>query len=122
MSTLVTTAILVAIVLWAMAAYGRLLRLRKVVRIRWQEVAALRKRYREAAVPTSEGAAAPVTGIDDLIDDLEQARLRYNLMAVKYNAAIVSAPGNMVAGLAGFKPAELLTQAEADGTVPPGSQ
>jgi hypothetical protein len=121
MSTLVTAAILLAVVLWAMAVYARLLRLRKVVLIRWREVAAVRQRYREVTPPPAEGAA-PAAGRDEVLADLEQARLRYNLMAVKYNTAIVSFPGNLAAGLAGFKAAELLTQAEADGTVPPGSQ
>jgi hypothetical protein len=120
MSTLITAAILLAVVLWAMAAYGRLIRLRRVVRIRWREVAAQRKRYQDVAAPAAESASA--TNRDEAIDELEQARLRYNLVAVKYNAAIVSFPGNLVAGLIGFRPAELLTQAEADGTVPPGSQ
>jgi hypothetical protein len=121
MSTLITAAILLAVVLWAMAAYGRLIRLRRVVRIRWREVAAQRQRYQEVASPAAAGER-PATDRDEAIDELEQARLRYNLVAVKYNAAIVSFPGNLVAGLAGFKAAELLTQAEADGTVPPGSQ
>lgn len=121
MSTLVTAAILLAIVVWAMAVYGRLMRLRKVVRIRWREVSAMRKRYQEAMTVPAEGEA-PAANRAEAIDELEQARLRYNLMAVKYNGAIVGFPGSLVAGVAGFKAAELLTQAEADGTVPPGSQ
>jgi hypothetical protein len=108
MSTLITTAILLLLALWATAVYARLLRLRKVVTMRWRDVGAARKHRDDLA-----GQATPP---DDARDDLsaadhavEQARLRYNLMATKYNEAITSIPGNIVAGLAGFKRADFLT-------------
>ena len=52
---------------------------------------------------------------------LERARLHYNLVATKYNAAIASVPGSILAGLAGFKRAELLEAEPASGAGSPSA-
>jgi hypothetical protein len=85
-----------------MASYTRLVRLRRVVRNRWREVSALGQRHE------SDSA-------------LEQARLHYNLVASKYNAALTRLPNSVVASLVGFKPAELLSPEEAAGNTTGGS-
>jgi hypothetical protein len=115
MSTLITTAVLLLVVLWAMASYTRLVRLRRVVTNRWREVSGLRQRRQGAAedMSTPGGAAVDLSESDSA---LEQARLHYNLVATKYNTALARLPNNVVASLAGFKPAELLSPEEAAGT------
>ena len=42
---------------------------------------------------------------------LEHAERLYNLVATKYNLAIASPPGSLVASVAGFKRAELIPRA-----------
>ena len=111
MSVLITSLVLVLLGLWATAVYGRLLRLRRAVRNRWHDVGAARKRWQDL----TGGTAAPpesTAHLGDAEHTLEQARLHYNLIATKYNAAITAIPGNVVAALSGFKRAELLTDAE----------
>jgi hypothetical protein len=115
MSVLITALVLVLLGLWATAAYGRLLRLRRAVRSRWRDVAAARKRRQDHANEVTAPAGSPtsVTGAEHA---LEKARLHYNLVATKYNTALARLPYNVVASLAGFKPAELLSPEEAAGT------
>ena len=120
MSALITTAILLLLALWAMAVYGRLLRLRRVVTGRWRDVGLARKRRDDPGNPAnpSTGAQADVPDADRA---LERARLHYNLVAAKYNAAIASVPGSILAGLAGFKRAELLEPEPASGAGSPSA-
>ncbi len=120
MSALITTAVLLLLALWAMAVYGRLLRLRRVVTGRWREVGLARKRRDDPGNPAnpSNGAQA---GVPDADRALERARLHYNLVATKYNAAIASVPGSILAGLAGFKRAELLEAEPASGAGSPSA-
>ena len=115
MSTLITTAVLLLVVLWAMASYTRLVRLRRVVTNRWREVSVLRKRRQRAAeeMNTPEdaagrserngfGARAGATALQPGGDQIQRGAGRL--------------PNNVVASLAGFKPAELLSPEEAAGT------
>ena len=110
MSTLITAAVLLALGLWALASYGRLARLRTQVTQRWRDVHSLRKRQQEL---TQEPAAPPLDAevLNDATRALRQAERLYNLAAAKYNAAIASLPGNLLAGIAGFKRAELIEKA-----------
>jgi hypothetical protein len=114
MSVLITIAVLVFLGLWATAVYGRMLRLRRAVRFRWREVGAARTRRQNLAA--GDVTASDASDLADADHALEQARLHYNLIATKYNAAITGVPGSIVASLAGFKPAELLSPEEAAGT------
>ena len=119
MSALITTAVLLLLALWAMAVYGRLLRLRRVVTGRWRDVGLARKRRDDPGNPanSTNGAQADVPDAGAL----ERARLHYNLVATKYNAAIASVPGSILAGLAGFKRAELLEAEPASGAGSPSA-
>ena len=119
MSALITTAVFLLLALWAMAVYGRLLRLRRVVTSRWRTVGQARKRRDDPGNPanSTNGAQADVPDAGAL----ERARLHYNLVATKYNAAIARVPGSILAGLAGFKRAELLEAEPASGAGSPSA-
>ena len=110
MSTLITAAVLLGLALWAVASYSRLLGLRREVTRRWREVQALRRQQSPFASEPDSPAAAP-----DAAAALEPAECLYNLAAAKYNLAINSPPGSLIAGLAGFKRAELLERYGAAG-------
>ena len=111
MSTLITAAVLLALGLWVLAGYSRLARLRAQVTSRWREVHALRKRQQEL---TPEPDAPPRgDNADDATRALRQAERSYNLAAATYNAAIASPPGNLIAGIAGFKRAETIDSARS---------
>jgi hypothetical protein len=106
MSTLITAAVLLAFALWAVGSYGRLVRLRRQVTQHWRDVQALRRRRQD---PTpADAAPADAEGLDDLSRALEHAERLYNLVATKYNLAITSPPGSVIASAAGFKRAELI--------------
>ena len=120
MSALITTAVLLLLALWAMAVYGRLLRLRRVVMGRWRDVGLARKRRDASGNPVNPSNGAQVD-VPDADRALERARLHYNLVATKYNAAIASVPGSILAGLAGFKRAELLEAEPASGARSPSA-
>jgi hypothetical protein len=107
MSVLITAAVLLVLGLWAIGSYSRLLRLRRQVTLHWREVHALRKRRQEAEHGDADAAARGPADAD-AAHLLDRAERRYNLAAAKYNAAIESIPGNVLAGLAGFKRAELM--------------
>jgi hypothetical protein len=110
MSALATIALFVLVGLWASASYARLLRLRRAVRRRWRDVGAARRRREDLDhQPIAPDGARNERGEAD--HALEQARLHYNLAAAKYNEAIVGVPGNILAGLAGFRRAELMAEA-----------
>jgi hypothetical protein len=113
MSVLITGAVLLALGLWAIGSYTRLLRLRRQVTRQWREVHALRKRQQAA---TADGAAAGGPADAGAAHALDRAERLYNLVATKYNLAIQSVPGNLFASLAGFKRAELVDQADAGKT------
>jgi hypothetical protein len=112
MSTLITAAVLLALGLWVLASYGRMTRLRQQVTGRWREVHALRKRQQEL---TPEPGASPpdAEALNEATRALRHAERIYNLAAAKYNAAIAALPGNLLAGVAGFKRAELIESARS---------
>jgi hypothetical protein len=105
MSVLITAGVLLALALWAIGVYRRLVQLRAQVTRRWREVHALRKRRQEDAA-----GAAPAA---DEAGALEHAERAYTLVAGRYNAAIAAFPGNVLAGIAGFKSAEPIDAANA---------
>ena len=110
MSTLITAAVLLALGLWVLASFSRLARLRKLVTLRWREVHAQRRRQQD--VTPDAGASSPDAGaLNEATRALHQAERSYNLAAANYNAAIASFPGNLLAGVAGFKRAELIERA-----------
>jgi hypothetical protein len=106
MSTLITAAVLLAFALWAIGSYGRLLRLRRQVALQWHDVLALRKRRQ--GLTRADAVPADADGLDDLSRALEHAERLYNLVATKYNLAIASPSGSVIASAAGFKRAELI--------------
>jgi LemA protein len=166
MSVAVTLAVVVALALWALAIYQRLVRLRTAVRRAWGQLEAARSRRREqvtalveqvngsngveaavldrliaagrhdaaargpvAAAAGDRALAAAVTRLLESVDRrpelaanpliqaargqlaehdaaLAAARASYNSTAAAYNTATASVPGNVMAGLAGFSPAE----------------
>jgi hypothetical protein len=106
MSVLITAAVLLVLGLWAIGSYSRLLRLRRQVTLHWREVHALRQRRQDEHGDADAAARGPADA--DAAHLLDRAERRYNLAAAKYNAAIESIPGNVLAGLAGFKRAELM--------------
>jgi hypothetical protein len=109
MSTLITGAVLLALALWAIGSYGRLVRLRQEVTRRWREVQGLRRRRSEQAAAVPPEASAQ--DAEEAKRTLEQAERIYELVAARYNAAIAAFPGYLLAALAGFKRAEMLTDA-----------
>jgi len=82
-NVLVTLALLAVLALWALAAYRRLHRLRQAILLEWKKLDAREK--------------AGETGIDGT---------RYNTLAAAYNAALEAFPDSVIAGLAGFRPAQ----------------
>ena len=181
MSVLVTAAVLLAVALWALAAYNRLLRLRAAVKTAWADVdVRLRRRHdlvpvlidtlraalvdasaafdevvgaqqraaaargpldaarKEDALTTSLSrllteAGQPGQSIDgrtvrELQDrlaaagrELAGALTAYNSVAASYNTAIVVAPNSVIAGLAGFRRAELFELASPPGGAGPST-
>ena len=109
MSTLITAAVLLMLGLWAFGSYGRLVRLRRQVTIHWREVQGLRKRRQDLA--PNDTAPSDADLLNDVSRALEHAERLYNLVATKYNLAITSPPGSLIAGVAGFKRAELIARA-----------
>ena len=107
MSTLITAAVVLVLAVWALSSYGRLVRLRRQVTQHWRDVQALRKR-REEFTPADSVSTVDAEGLNEVSRALEHAERLYNLVATKYNLAITSPPGNLLAGLAGFKRAEVL--------------
>ena len=84
MNVLFTLAVLAVAALWALAIYNRLHRLRRLIWSEWKQLDAREK--------TGE------TGIDGT---------RYNQLAASYNAALNGFPENLIAALAGFRPAQM---------------
>jgi len=82
-NVLFTVAVLAVVALWALAIHNRLHRLRRQILIEWKKLDA-REKAGEAGV---DGA-------------------RYNELAAAYNAALEGFPENIIAGLAGFRPAQ----------------
>jgi len=107
MSTLITAAVMLALAVWALGSYGRLVRLRRQVTQHWRDVQVLRKR-RDDLTPADSASAVDAGARSDISQALEHAERLYNLVATKYNLAITSPPGNLLAGIAGFKRAEVL--------------
>jgi len=83
-NVLFTIAVLAVLAMWALAVYSRLNRLRRQILVEWKQVDAREK-----------AGEADVDGT------------RYNQLAAAYNAAIEGFPDNIVAGLAGFRPAQM---------------
>ena len=84
MNVLFTIAVLAVLALWALAAYNRLHRLRRQILGEWQQLDAREK----AGEANLDGT-------------------RYNALATAYNAALEAFPDNVIAGLAGFRPAQM---------------
>jgi hypothetical protein len=82
-NVLFTIAVLAAVGMWAMMIYNRLHRLRRQILSEWKKLDAREK----AGEPAIDGA-------------------RYNELAAAYNAALEAFPDNVIAGLAGFRPAQ----------------
>ena len=89
MSVLFTLAVLAAVATWGVAIYNRLHRLRRLIWSEWKQLDA------------REGAGE--TGIDGT---------RYNQLAASYNSALESFPENIIAGLAGFRPAQMFVSGQ----------
>lgn len=83
MSVLFTIAVLALLATWALAVYNRLHRLRRQILLEWKQLDAREK--------------AGETGVDGT---------RYNHLAAAYNAALDAFPANLIAGLAGLRPAQ----------------
>ena len=79
MNVVFTIAVLAAILVWAFAVYNRLLRLRDRVNKAWRHLE------------------------PDQSNDV--AKTVYNRAVTEYNAALDGFPANLVAMVAGFKPA-----------------
>jgi hypothetical protein len=88
-NVLLTLAFLAAVAMWALAIYNRLHRLRRQILSEWKQLDAREK----AGDPAVDGA-------------------RYNQLAVAYNAALEAFPDNLVAGLAGFRPAQKFVKSQ----------
>jgi len=82
-NVLFTIAVLAVLAMWALAVYNRLRRLRRQILAEWKQLDAREK--------------AGDAGVDGT---------RYNELAAAYNAAIDGFPDNLIAGLAGFRPAQ----------------
>jgi len=82
-NVLFTIAVLAVVGMWAVMIYNRLQRLRRQILSEWKKLDAREK----AGEPAVDGA-------------------RYNELAVAYNAALEAFPDNVIAGLAGFRPAQ----------------
>ena len=84
MNVLFTIAVLAVLALWLLAIHRRLGRLRRQILGEWQQLDAREK--------------AGDAGVDGK---------RYNDLAAAYNAALEAFPENIIAGLAGFRPAQM---------------
>ena len=113
MSTLITAGVLLVVAVWALTAYGRLLRLRREVTRHWRDVHGLRRRQQDLTA-SDAAATADAEASHGAAGRLEHAERLYNLVATRYNLAITSPPANLVAGLAGFKRAELIESRPPD--------
>ena len=88
MNVLFTIAVLTALAMWGLAVYARLNRLRRQILFEWQKLDA-----REKAGEATDGT-------------------RYNQLAAAYNAALEAFPQNLIAGLAGFRPAQMFVSSQ----------
>lgn len=89
MNVLITLAFLAVVATWALAVYSRLHRLRRQILNEWRQLDAREK--------------AGETGIDGS---------RYNQLAAAYNKALVGFPENVIAAMAGFRPAQMFVSAK----------
>lgn len=87
MNVLFTLAILAVLALWGLAIYRRLLRLRRQILLEWKQLEAREK----AGDPAADGK-------------------RYNELAVAYNTTLAGFPENIIAGFAGFRPAQMFVR------------
>lgn len=83
MNVVFTIAVFAVLALWALAAYNRLHRLRRRILVEWKQLDA----REQAGEANLDGA-------------------RYNALATAYNTALEAFPDNLIAGLAGFRPAQ----------------
>lgn len=90
MNVLFTIAVCAALALWALAAYNRLHRLRRQILVEWKQLDAREK----AGEANLDGT-------------------RYNALAAAYNTALEAFPDNIIAGLAGFRPAQKFVSGKA---------
>ena len=88
MNVLFTLAVLAALAVWGLAIFNRLHRLRRQILGEWKQLDA-REKAGDAGV---EGT-------------------RYNELAAASNAALEAFPENIIAGLAGFRPAQMFVSA-----------
>ena len=88
MNVLFTIAVLTALAMWGLAVYTRLHRLRRQIVSEWKQLDA-----REKAGEATDGT-------------------RYNQLAAAYNAALEAFPQNLIAGLAGFRPAQMFVSSQ----------
>lgn len=89
MNVLFTLAVLAALAMWGLAVYNRLHRLRRQILGEWKQLDAREK--------------AGDAGVDGQ---------RYNELAVAYNTALEAFPENIIAGLAGFRPAQMFVRSQ----------
>jgi len=89
-NVLFTLAVLAAVAMWGLAIYNRLHRLRRLIWSEWKQLDGREK--------------AGETGIDGT---------RYNQLAASYNAALDGFPENLVAALAGFRPAQMFVSSQS---------
>lgn len=90
MNVLFTLAIFAVAAMWALAIYSRLVRLRRQILLEWKQLEAREK----AGDPAADGK-------------------RYNELAVAYNTTLAGFPENIIAGLAGFRPAQMFVKTRA---------
>ena len=88
MNVIVTIVFLAGVGMWALASYTRLDRLRRQIFSEWKHLDA-----REKAGEATDGT-------------------RYNQLATAYNAALDAFPQNLIAGLAGFRPAQMFVSSK----------
>lgn len=89
MNVLFTLAVLAALAMWALAIYRRLLRLRRQILLEWKQLEA----REQAGDPGADGK-------------------RYNELAAAYNTTLAGFPDNLIAGLAGFRPAQMFVKTQ----------
>ena len=89
MNVLFTIAVLAVVAMWALASYHRLHRLRRQIFSEWKHLDAREK----AGDPAIDGA-------------------HYNQLAVAYNAALEAFPDNIIAAMAGFRPAQQFVKSQ----------
>jgi hypothetical protein len=80
-NVLLTIVVLAAAAMWGLASYNRLVRLRALVKAEF-------KRLEASAQTEADGK-------------------RYNAVAEKYNSAREAFPANIIASMAGFRPAQM---------------